>query len=131
MNIAFFCVMKNKVLQIALPLSNDNVSPVLDTAEQLLVVSVDATKVESREKISLSGFSPLKIADIIANHAEILICGALSRMMSAYLESRNVRVYPWTMGNVDRIIEMFINGDISGQEFSMPGCKRNRFGQCN
>jgi predicted Fe-Mo cluster-binding NifX family protein len=123
--------MDKKVLQLAFPLWDDSVSPVLDTAERLLIVRVDNANVESKEEISLVGFGLQKISDIIAKHANILICGALSRTMSTYLESRGVRVYPWTMGNVDHIINIFTAGEEPGPEFTMPGCKRNRNGKCN
>ncbi|MFC1489597.1 NifB/NifX family molybdenum-iron cluster-binding protein [Candidatus Latescibacterota bacterium] len=117
-------------MKIAIPLLNDCVSPVLDTAERLLVINVDKSAVSSREEISLIGLGLTKTADIIAKHANILICGALSRTMSTYLESRGVNVYPWTMGNIDRIIEIVISGNTPGPEFTMPGCNRNRNGKC-
>ncbi len=119
---------RSKIVRIAFPVLHENVSPVLDTAERLLIVRIDEPAGESREEISLSGLSPQKIADIISSHANVLVCGGLSSMMSVHLESRGIHVYPWVMGNIDHLIDIFRKGEVPGQEFTMPGCRKNRYG---
>jgi predicted Fe-Mo cluster-binding NifX family protein len=115
-------------MRIAFPVLRENVSPVLDTAERLLIVQIDKSAGETREEISLSGLSPQKIAEVISSHTNILVCGGLSSLMSTYLDSRGISVYPWVMGNIEHLIDIFSKGDIPGQEYIMPGCRRNRFG---
>ena len=115
-------------MRIAFPLWIDSVSPVLDTAEKLVVVDIDNGKVVSRHEIILSD-GPQKNAVIIAHHADMLVCGAISRVMSSYLINSGIRVYPWLMGNVDRLIKIFTDGNTPGQEYFMPGCGRKRRGE--
>lgn len=115
-------------MRIAFPLWNDSVSPVLDTAEKLVVVDIDRGTVVSRHEIMLSD-GPLKKAELITQHADMLVCGAISRVMSSYLVNHGIRIFPWLMGNVDSLIKIFTDGNTPGQEFNMPGCGRNREGR--
>ena len=115
-------------MRLAVPLWNACVSPVLDTAERLLVVDIQSGQVVSRRVIRLDGKSVERNAEIIADHADILVCGALSRMLSSCLASYGVTVYSWIMGDVDRIIQIIMDEKLPGPEFSMPGCRRNRRG---
>jgi len=118
-------------MRIAFPLWNDSVSPVLDTAGILVIVKIENGRILSRHEISLTVSEPRKNAEIIADQADILICGAISRQMASYIASLGVEVYPWTMGNVDCLIEILTNGNIPGPEFIMPGCERNRHRWCS
>jgi len=115
-------------MRLAVPLWNACVSPVLDTAEWLLVVDIQSGQVVSRREIRLDGKNVERNAEIIADHADILVCGALSRMLSSCLASYGVTVYSWIMGDVDRIIQIITDGKQPGPEFSMPGCRHNRRG---
>ena len=115
-------------MRLAIPLWNDCVSPVLDTAERLLVVDIQGGQVLSRSELRFEGKNVELNAGIIAEHADVLVCGALSRMMSSYFDSRGIAVYPWIMGEVDAIIRIFTDGKVPGPEFSMPGCRHNRRG---
>ena len=117
-------------MRIAIPLWNDSVSPVLDTAEHLVVVDIDRETVLSRHEITLAGGGPRENAGIIASHADMLVCGAISRPMYSCLTSLGVDVHPWTMGNVESIIRIFTKGDTPGPEFVMPGCGQKRRGRC-
>lgn len=117
-------------MRIALPHCNSSVSPVLDTAEKFIVVEVDNGVVTSKHEIILTGAGPQEKAKTIANHADVLVCGAISRTMCIYLDSLGVIVHPWTMGNIEPIIEIVSAGNIPGSEYMMPGCRRGRHGRC-
>ena len=113
-------------MRISIPVWNSCVSPVLDTARHLLIVDIQENCIVSRRTVAFDGGTPEKNAGIIAGHADILICGALSWFMFSCLASHGVTVYPWVMGEVDRILDVFLQGKEPGGEFSMPGCRRNR-----
>jgi len=117
-------------MRIAIPHCNSCVSPVLDTAERLIVVEVDNEIVTSKHEIILTGAGPREKAKNIANHADILVCGAVSRTMCSHLDSLGVKVHPWTMGNIESIIEIVSAGNMPGPEYIMPGCRGNRHGRC-
>ncbi len=130
MMIALVLQRRNETMRIAIPHCNSCVSPVLDTAERLIVVEADNGVVTSQREIILSGAGSRDKAKTIESHADILVCGAISRTMCSYLASLGVKVYPWTMGNIEPIIEIVSTGNIPGPEFMMPGCRRGRHGRC-
>ncbi|HUT64029.1 MAG TPA: hypothetical protein VMZ04_08735 [Anaerolineae bacterium] len=117
-------------MRIAIPNYNSCVSPVLDTAERLIVVEADNGAVTSQREIILAGAGSRDKAKTIANNADVLVCGAISRTMCTYLDSLGVIVHPWTMGNIEPIIEIVSAGNIPGAEYIMPGCRRGRHGRC-
>ncbi|MCE5249021.1 hypothetical protein LLG96_02250 [bacterium] len=117
-------------MRIAIPLWYDSVSPVLDTAGKLVIMTIENGSVVSRSEISLNPAEPVKTAELIANQADVLVCGALSRQFASYLTSLGVDIYPWTMGTVDRIVDAFINGTVQKPEFTMPGCRKHRHRWC-
>ena len=117
-------------MRIAIPHCNSSVSPVLDTAEKLIIVEVDSEVVTSQQELILTGAGPQEKAKTIANHADVLVCGAISRTMCTYLASLGVIVHPWTMGTIESIIDIVSAGNLPGPEFMMPGCRRGRHGRC-
>ena len=110
-------------MKIAVPVRYRKVSPVLDTAERLEVFNVMEGRVGSCEEIHIGNRGIQEKARIIADNARMLICGALSNQMAYYLAAVGLEVYPWIMGDVDRLIGIFAVGNLPGPEFSMPGCK--------
>ena len=119
-------------MRIALPAWNELVSPVLDTAGHLVIVEIIHGKIEKKYDIPISGLSPTKKTGIIVDHADMLICGGVSREMMSSLSSQGVEVIPWTMGDVESLITGFIDGSFPGPESVMPGCgnRRRRGADC-
>ena len=118
------------LMLIAFPKLNDNISPVLDTAKMLIVIEINNGEVKSQSEISLCVEKSRDKAKLIANHTNILVCGAVSREMYSHLRYLGVKVYPWYMGKANEIIGFLSNGVIPGPQYDMPGCRRNRQGSC-
>lgn len=120
-------------VRIALPVWGNLLSPVLDTAARLLVVELpegetapERGKGERREVPLPPEPPPLRAARIASLGVEVLICGAVSRPLAWMLEARGMRVVPWVRGEVDRVIEAWQAGALSGPGFAMPGWGRGR-----
>lgn len=113
-------------MKIAVPIWDGNISPVLDTAEKLMMFDVVEGKVISQYEIYIGGMSIQEKARVITDNARIMICGALSNHMATVLSLSGLILYPWVMGNVDRLVEIIAVGNTPGPEFSMPGCRRKR-----
>lgn len=111
-------------MKIAVPVWEGRVSPVLDTADRLLLIDTRDGDIVSRTEISLGGKSLPEKAREIKQHADVLICAALSRPMESYLLSSGMEVYPWVMGDAEKLAEIYARGHIPGPEFSMPGCRK-------
>ena len=113
-------------MKIAIPVWEGRVSPVLDTAERLLVVDIGEEGIVKRSEIDISGKGLLEKACDIKSNADTLICGALSKSLESYLLSRNVVIYPWVMGEVERLLDIYSCGNEPGPEYYMPGCRMTR-----
>jgi predicted Fe-Mo cluster-binding NifX family protein len=109
-------------LRVAIPVWEGRVSPVLDVAEQLLIVDVEAAEEVSRshEKVGpqvlpnrASRFSELSI--------DIVICGAISQPLAELLRAAGISVYPCIIGDVEDVLRSYLDGQVSDPKFFMPG----------
>ena len=114
-------------MTVAAPVWNDMISPVLDTARMLRVYEVSDGMPGGYTEYPLPDGAARK-AEVIAGHASVLICGALSGELAEGLRARGVNVHPWIMGEAAVVIAGFAVGNIHLFEYSMPGCHRRRNG---
>jgi len=116
-------------MTVAFPVWDNMVSPVLDTAVNLRVVTIENGARVSDRTLPL----PRNIHDMaacIAGHADTLICGALSCYLEQEIHARGIKVHPWVMGDCDAILGSLENGTIEQHEYSMPGCGRHGRRRC-
>lgn len=107
----------------------DRVSPVLDTAEQLLVFDAERGP-EAARVVVLSGLTFWTRAAAIGGAGiDVLICGAVTRPLLEALTASGLTVVPWVSGAVDDILQAFSCGETVEQRFAMPGCGRARRGR--
>lgn len=114
-------------MKIAIPIWNDRISPVLDTASRLLIVEVNNQGERSRFEIYLDerdlSRRCLRIQDM---EVDILICGALSRPLSRMLMASGIDVIPEISGKVEQVLMSYLQGNLFRSKFLMPGSKNNR-----
>jgi len=120
-------------MKIAIPIWEDIISPVLDTASRLLIVEVEEEGKElSRFQIYLDEQDLLRRCLRIRKlEVDILICGAISFTFSRMLAASGIDIIPEISGCAEEILEAYLQGELLDSRFLMPGCKRNRFGQEN
>jgi predicted Fe-Mo cluster-binding NifX family protein len=110
-------------MRVAIPVWNGRVSPVFDTARQLLVAEIEEGRDPSRTQEELSEGLPLsrarRLADLGVN---VLICGAISRPLTTLLAAAGVRVIPWTAGPVEDVLAAYTGGQLPDPRWRMPGC---------
>lgn len=111
-------------MRVAIPQWQGRISPVLDSASDLLMVDIEAGREVWREERQLDRADPLARAQEIANFGvDTVICGAISAPMEARLVSAGVRVIGFTCGTVDEVLEAFLKGELASRTFVMPGCQ--------
>ena len=115
-------------MKIAIPVWQERVSPVLDSAGSLLIVEHDGggAEVGRREKAWPAGPLPRRAARLEELRVQVLICGAVSRALMGMLAGSGIEVIPWVSGEVDEVLEAYRDGRLSGARFAMPGCGRRR-----
>ena len=106
-----------------MPIAQDRISPLLDTAARLLLVTWQRGKEVARKEFFLSPLSPEDLARSVAElRVDVLLCAALSEPLRRALERRGVQVQPHLCGEVESVLRAFDCGQLQRDEFRMPGC---------
>ena len=119
-------------MRIAIPIWEDKVSPVLDTALRLLIVEVRNEKEVSRfiyyiDEPDLTRRC-LSIRELDVN---IIICCAVSHPFRHMLMASGIDVIQEISGLAEDVLEVFLKGTLFRSGFMMPWCKRNRYWNYN
>ncbi len=111
-------------MKVAISVSGDRISPVFDAARRLLLVDIeDGCEVgRTVEVLNKSQHLVPRISRVAELHADVLICGAVSRPLEAMLISAGVEFIPQTCGQVEEVLKAFVSGKLTGDAFVMPGC---------
>lgn len=111
-------------MTVAVSIWEGRVSPVLDSAQQLLVVDADGNGSEiKRRTIEFPSVHPMARAQFVASLGiDTIICGAVSRQLESLLTNQGVAVSPWVKGSVDDVIDAYLHGKLFSDRFVLPGC---------
>lgn len=112
-------------MKIAVPIWEDKVSPVLDTAAKLLILeTLDPSNISRTEaflneqEISKRCFRIQKLG------IDVLICGAVSRPFSEILAAAGINIIPGISGAVEEIVAAYFGGTLNQAKYLMPGCSQ-------
>ena len=109
-------------MKIAIPIWNGNVSSAFDFAHSLLLVEVENNAESNRSEISLPAQSiPEKANQLKTLGVDILICGAISRQLASLIASSGIRILPYVAGQVDEILQAYLNDRLLESRFALPG----------
>lgn len=112
------------VMKVAIPHWQGRVSPVLDSAGRCYSIELTgAGESTSRGEVALQAISPMQRAqEIAALHADLLICGAVSRPLAMALESAGVAFRSDICGRIDEVLDALVAGRLDEDMYQMPGC---------
>jgi predicted Fe-Mo cluster-binding NifX family protein len=119
-------------VRLAIPHHQGRISPVFDSAGNVLLIELENGRETRRESRSLSQNELLaRAGELLKLAPDVLVCGAISAPLETLLISAGVRVIGFLCGPVDEVVAAFLSGNIAKPEFSMPGCRgwRQRLGQ--
>ncbi|MBN2031888.1 MAG: NifB/NifX family molybdenum-iron cluster-binding protein [Deltaproteobacteria bacterium] len=112
-------------MKLAIPVWENKVSPVLDTASRLLVVEVKEDGDLSRFEIFLDerdlSRRCLRIKGI---GVDTLICGAVTRHFSDMLKASGIDIIPGISGQPDEVLSACFEGRLAHDKYLMPGWSR-------
>ncbi|MFH1689192.1 MAG: dinitrogenase iron-molybdenum cofactor biosynthesis protein [Candidatus Eisenbacteria bacterium] len=110
-------------MRVGIPIWNGRVSPVLDTAEHIVVVDTGAAAGALHEEMALeSQRLPLRAARIAGLQLDLLVCGAVSSPLAEMLAAAGVPLKPWIAGEVEEILQALSAGRLDRPRYRMPGC---------
>ncbi|MGD2174433.1 MAG: NifB/NifX family molybdenum-iron cluster-binding protein [Candidatus Brocadiaceae bacterium] len=101
---------------------NGRISPVLDAARELVVVTVDKGREASRSVRGLEpGLIPQRARQLARLGVDVLICGGVSLPLLRMLEGIGIRVIPGISGDVNQVVHAYLSGRLTDGRFAMPG----------
>ena len=110
-------------MKIAIPIYNNNVSNVFDFATRLLLVEIENGKETNRSEVTLvSQLLPQRVGQVKKLEVDVLVCGAISRILANMITASGIQLLPYVTGRVDDVLQAYLNGQLVQPEFSMPGC---------
>jgi len=106
---------------------NNRIAPVFDVTREVRVVESRSGKpVGVTTEAQLDG-PPLARALCLAElGVGTLVCGAISRPLWDLVANQGIRVIPFVAGDVESVVQAWLNGELVGDAFAMPGCCRRR-----
>jgi len=114
-------------MRIAIPVWDDKISPVLDTASKLLIVEVEDQKESSRFEIFLDEYELSKrCIRIRGMNVDTLICGAVSQPFYRMLASSGIEIVRDIAGHPEHVLDAYLKNKLTTPEFYMPGCNKKR-----
>lgn len=117
---------EDKAVQtIGVTIWGNRVSPVFDSARNLLVVSLVDGHIVNVSTLKFDPDHPAQLVQLLrSRNIGVLICGAVSEGPAAVLEGAGIELIPFIAGDVQKVVETFIRGNREWTEFIMPGCGR-------
>ena len=110
-------------MKLAIPIYNSNVSNVFDFAHKLLLVEIENGKEANRSEVALnSPLLPQRVGQLKNLEVDVLVCGAISRVLANMVTTSGIQVLPYVTGSIDDVLKAYLAGQLVKPEFTMPGC---------
>jgi predicted Fe-Mo cluster-binding NifX family protein len=110
-------------MRIAIPTYNDSVSNVFDFAVHLLLVDIENGRETNRFEVVLeSQLLPQRANQLKNLKVDVLVCGAISRVLANMVITSGIQVLPYVTGSINDVLKAYITGQLAKPEFNLPGC---------
>lgn len=107
-------------MKVVLTVSENRISPVADSARQLLVVDVEGRTINGRYTEYLDSESVFYCARRLADlEVKIFICGAISDFFANLVEGYGIRLIPFICGEVDEVLDAYLEDSLQNPRFMM------------
>ena len=117
-------------MRVAVPVWQNRVSPVFDTARKILLWDSAGGQTGERVEVPLVEVSPaLRVGRLAELGVDVLICGAISRPLGTMVQAGGIQLVPWIAGEVDEVLRAYQSGSFPTDAFMMPGCCGRRHRQ--
>lgn len=98
-------------MRIAITRWGTRVAPLFDTAREILVLDVVDNDIKDCNEVDIDGVRPFSRAGYLHElGVEVLFCGGISEYFFRQLLAVNIKVIPWTSGEVGKVIETCLKG---------------------
>ncbi|MCF8053842.1 MAG: hypothetical protein K9K75_01255 [Deltaproteobacteria bacterium] len=109
---------------VALAVWDERIAPVFDVARQLVVLSLEDGVAHKQEQVRLSeGLTGQQRALVIEEiGTQKLVCGAISRTLSALIEAMGIEVISFISGSLGEVERALLDSNFNWEKLAMPGC---------
>jgi predicted Fe-Mo cluster-binding NifX family protein len=109
-------------MKIAVAYGNGRISPVFDTARELVLIDFEGEQELQRTRVAVSGPDPFdRVRSVRRSGAGVLLCGALSRGLETALIGAGVKVCSFVRGELDAVVSAYLAGRLEDARYQMPG----------
>ena len=120
-------------MKIAIPLFGTRISPRLDCAKKILLIKIEekdrkVLSVEEKEFQTVEAGENIEF--YLSNEIEVVICGAISIELQAFLVKHEIRVISWVTGEAQKALDLFIEGTLTSGTMLCPGMKLRKWRFC-
>ena len=110
-------------MRVVLTVWENRISPVADSAQQLLVVDVENRTIRGKRTECLNTESVFYRARRLADlEVKIFICGAISGFFASLLEGYGIRLIPFICGEAEEVLDAYLEDSLPSPRFLMTGC---------
>lgn len=110
-------------MKVALTVWGDRISPVFDAARTILIAEIQDGEIVDRRNEAFLPEMSCRLAGMLNNLGiDVLICGAISQLPAGIIENSGIKLIPFVVGNVEKVLGSYVNGAQIVPAFSMPGC---------
>jgi len=107
----------------AIPVFDNRISPLFDVAKEFLIFDVSQGDVINSYTIDTSRFSEQEIISRLRQEGVgIIICSAVSRCIADVIISVGISLIPNIIGDINEVIDAYLNDNLKNEKFVMPGC---------
>ncbi len=104
---------------------DNRIAPVFDIARQIHVVETESGRIVAETEESFANDLPVKkVFRIVELGVSTLVCGAISRPLHAMAVASGIRVISFVAGDLRKVINAWLDGNLESGKFAMPGCCR-------
>lgn len=118
-------------MKIGITVWKNRISPLFDSAQMLLIAEIkNGTITGKHYKPFHLDLPPSKAIQIYNLGVKVVICGAVSHFLANMIEAYGIRIIPFVAGDVNKVIDAYLKGNLPAAKFLMPGCgirRRRRF----
>ena len=112
--------------RIAMSIWEGRVCTVFDYAQRLLVVNFENRKKPWRKEYSMENVPPLiRASRLLHLDVQVLIRGAVSRSLANLVKNNGISFIPFVCGEIEDVLNAYIDGSISSPRFCLPGCAKH------
>ena len=109
-------------MKIAIPVWQNNISPLFDSSAHLLIAETNDKKIMKEDLISVESLSLFQRINLLEKlEIDIFVCGGITRPILENIRNKNINIIPFICGDVKKIIMAIIKGEDIKNVYAMPG----------